>query len=93
LTNIALQNFSIDMPAGPNVAARNYTLNGSTVMSGATSIFNIFPSVSIDGVACSSGCQAQARGFFAGASAERAGLSYQVSGAGETAIGAAAFKK
>jgi hypothetical protein len=93
ITNVALQNLSIDMPAGGGMTARNYTLNGSTVMSGTSSIFSMFPTVSIDGVSCSSGCQAQARGFFSGASAERAGLSYMVQGAGQAVVGAAALKK
>jgi hypothetical protein len=45
---------------------------------------------------CSSGCQASVQGFFAGASAERAGISYHIrdgNNIGKEVFGAAAFKK
>jgi len=83
-TTVSLQNFSLQMPD------RNYMLNGST--STSTSLFTIFPSVAINGTPCSS-CSSLANGFFAGASAERAGLSYHIQGGGEQVVGAAAFKK
>jgi hypothetical protein len=48
------------------------------------------------GVQCSSGCQAGVQGFFAGASAERAGMAYHIRdfmAPNKEILGAAAFKK
>jgi hypothetical protein len=45
------------------------------------------------GASCTCFCSASVQGFFAGASAERAGLGYRISDAGSGIVGAAAFKK
>lgn len=51
-------------------------------------------SLTVSGTDCGSGCSAFVSGFFAGASAERAGLGYHIgTGSGRNVIGAAAFAK
>jgi hypothetical protein len=83
-TSVKLESFVVQMPG------INYELNGTATTS--TSLFSIFPEVKVNSAVCS-GCQSSAYGFFAGASAERAGLSYLIQGGGQTVVGAAAFKK
>ena len=57
-----------------------------------SAFFSMFPSGGVSG--CSScGCSASVTGFFAGASAERAGISYRIEDFSNQVIGAAAFKK
>jgi hypothetical protein len=64
--------------------------------SGTSSPFFSMSPSSVSGCA-SAGCTAQVNGFFAGASAERAGISYLISNdfasSGGRVGGAAAFKK
>jgi hypothetical protein len=82
-------NFSISMPDG-----RGYVLTGST--SAFSNAFRIFPSVMPSGGACQQGCSATMNGFFAGTSAERIGIAYDVFDGvepGKSVIGAAGFKK
>ena len=68
----------------------------SASISGAT-FSGFFSGLQVIGTggACSSGCSADVAGFFAGASAERAGLGYKINDslANTNVIGAAAFKK
>jgi hypothetical protein len=83
-------NFTINMPDG-----RGYALNSSGNASGAFFVLN--SGITALGAAnCSSGCQASVQGFFSGASAERAGLSYHVHEGfpgNKDVFGAAAFKR
>jgi hypothetical protein len=86
---LALQNFGVAMPGA------SYRLDGSTTVFSSGSLWSINPRVTpTGGSACSSGCSASANGFFAGANAERAGMSYHINDfAGKQVLGAAAFKK
>jgi hypothetical protein len=80
--------FSIAMPD-----AKGYAWTGTATASGAS--FNMAGSVPTGtGGACLSGCSASVQGFFAGATAERAGVSYRVTDTlSPTIVGAAAFQK
>jgi hypothetical protein len=71
--------------------ARTYALAGSVTASGA--VFNMSPTATGTGGACSSGCSASVQGFFAGATAQRAGISYRVTDGPQNLTGAAAFAK
>ncbi len=95
-------NLSVVMPdpTGP----RGYTIGASAPpsavasapISGSTfSGFFSGPQVTGTGGACTSGCTALVNGFFAGTSAERAGLGYHIndSVANKDVIGAAAFRR
>jgi hypothetical protein len=78
--------FSVAMPD------KSYAWTSTTTTPGAG--FNMFSNSGITG--CSDGtCSANVRGFFAGASAERAGIGYQINdnNNGNQVAGAAAFKK
>jgi hypothetical protein len=79
-------NFNVAMPD------KSYAWTSSTTTFGAA--FNMSTTSGITG--CSDGlCNAQVRGFFAGASAERVGLGYMLedNNTNKTLFGAAAFKK
>lgn len=91
---VGLVNFGVSMPGA------SYRLDGSTQVNSASSGWQMFPDVvATGGSACSGGCGcfAQANGFFAGANAERAGMSYRIGDSGgqgtKYIIGGAAFKK
>ncbi|HEY6094989.1 MAG TPA: FecR family protein [Gallionellaceae bacterium] len=72
-----------------NSSAQNYVISGSTTIAPT---FNI--AASTTGTACNSACSTSINGFFAGASAERVGLSYQVADPGFRYVqGVAAFAK
>jgi hypothetical protein len=90
--------FQVAMPANNpmEISARTYN------WSSTASTFNPYFYMNTSGVSgcqnSGSGCSAQVTGFFAGASAERAGASYRINdvnsdGYGNRVIGAAAFKK
>jgi hypothetical protein len=66
-----------------------YGMNGSTTASSAN--FSMSPTVT----GCFSGCSGLIEGFFAGASAERAGVGYHIVdfGTNKDVLGAAAFEK
>jgi len=90
-------NLNVAMPDG-----RGYAIGGSAQISGSTfsgvqSFGQGTLTTSGTGGACTgtSGCNARVDGFFAGASAERAGLGYHINDlvANKDVIGAAAFKK
>ncbi|MCO6435982.1 MAG: hypothetical protein J5J06_02715, partial [Phycisphaerae bacterium] len=76
-------NFTVTMPD------RTYGMTGSTSTSSAA--FSISPSVT----GCASSCSASIEGFFAGATAERAGVGYHIDdfAANKDVLGAAAFTK
>jgi FecR protein len=83
-------NVKLDMTMGDG---RSLFVNASGTS--MTSSFSL-SAVSGTGSGCSSGCTGSVQGFFAGATAERAGVGYriqEVSGLYKTVVGAAAFKK
>jgi hypothetical protein len=73
-----------------NVAMPDTTYAWKATTTNVGSSFSSFTTTSLTG--CSCGCSASASGFFAGASAERAGVVYQINDL-KTVIGAAAFSK
>lgn len=85
-------NLNAAMPDG-----RGYGIGGSAPITGNLFVGTNFTGLTTSGTggACISGCNALVSGFFAGASAERAGLGYHVSDlvSGKDVVGAAAFKK
>lgn len=95
-------NLNVSMPDGVG-----YAIGGSTSTNPGSSLFNgnaynsggvQSGSLTITGTgggACTSSgyCSANVQGFFAGASAQRAGLGYTISDYESTVVGAAAFKK
>jgi hypothetical protein len=56
-----------------------YTMNGGTTICGSGSSFSFAPRVTGTGSACIDICSATVQGFFAGATAERAGMGYSIS--------------
>lgn len=82
-------NFTVAMPD------TTYQLSGSSTATSA--LFSATPTVTIGGSACvSAGCSASVDGFFAGASAERIGVGYQITDSQSTVkqvVGTAAFTK
>lgn len=88
-------NLNVAMPD-----SRGYAIGGSAPISGNTfSGFQSFGTGTLltsgTGGACSSGCNALVEGFFAGTTAERAGLAYHINDplAGKDVLGTAAFTK
>jgi hypothetical protein len=86
-------NLNIAMPDN-----RTYVVGGSSTISGSQFFgFAQQGSLTVSGTggACSSGCDAAVSGFFAGSSAERAGLGFHVNDflANKDVVGAAAFQK
>lgn len=77
------------------IGGRGYAWTGTTsTASHQFSMSSSFNSTSGGtGGACGSGCTASVFGFFAGASAERAGISYHINDTFINVIGAAAFTK
>jgi len=77
---------------------KGYAIGGSAQITGSLFSATNFSGLTVSGTAgsaCSSGCNALVSGFFAGASAERAGLGYHISDslANKNVVGAAAFTK
>jgi hypothetical protein len=77
---------------------KGYAIGGSAQITGNLFSATDFSGLTVSGTAgaaCSSGCNALVNGFFAGASAERAGLGYHISDslANKNVVGAAAFTK
>jgi len=74
-----------------------YAIGGNAVISSGTPAFSGVSGagLTISGGGCFSGCAASVQGFFAGASAERAGLGYEIRdfGFAKDVVGAAAFTK
>jgi hypothetical protein len=88
-------NLQVAMPSTMSAPAGVYTMSGTAIAS--TSTFSI-SSATVTGSSfvCTGGCTGRIDGFFAGASAERAGVGYHISDpmAGSRNIfGAAAFKR
>jgi hypothetical protein len=75
------------------IDGRSYTLTGNTPTNTLFSFSTSSQNLSISG--CVSGCTGLVAGFFAGTTAERAGVGYHIGdfGTGKDIIGAAAFKK
>jgi hypothetical protein len=86
---ISLSGAQVTMPS-----LGTYEMNGSTAVCGAGSSFSFSPAVTGSGL-CVCTCSSLVNGFFAGASAERAGLTYHISDflAGKEVIGAVALKQ
>lgn len=86
-------NLNVDMPA----AGLGYLINGSALISGSTFSGSFGKGQGVTGTnlnSCASTCSASVQGFFAGATAERAGLGYHVNDNFSTDIvGTAAFTK
>jgi hypothetical protein len=83
--------FNVAMPDG-----KGYAWNGTATASGSQFLMsNSNGSVTPSGGSCPSGCSASVQGFFAGATAERAGIAYHVNDLqlNKNVFGAAAFKK
>jgi hypothetical protein len=71
-----------------------YSIGGSAAISGSTFSGSTLSNLTTSGSGCFSSCSASVQGFFAGTSAERAGLAYHISdGSGSDVVGAAAFAK
>ena len=70
---------------------RGYAITGTGCT--ASSSFQLVTSVTGSGGACGCGCSSNVQGFFAGASAERAGVNYHISDSFKNVVGAAAFTK
>ena len=71
-----------------------YSVGGSAAISGNTFSGSTQLNLTTSGSGCFSGCTALVQGFFAGTSAERAGLSYHITdGFSSDVVGAAAFAK
>lgn len=86
-------NFNIAMPDG-----NGYALGGVAQITSGTSFFKGLSGLGLTvgnagGNACFSGCTARVDGFFAGSSAERAGVAYHVQDTFLDVVGAAAFAK
>ena len=84
-----------------SMSDRGYTIGGTAPITRATALFSgdlqTGLSITPSGNACASGCSASVSGFFAGTSAERAGLGYHISdtpagGLAKHVVGAAAFE-
>lgn len=85
-------NFNVAMPNGAGYSMTGSTTTASSFFSASTDNKNL--SVSGTGGACATaGCGSQVQGFFAGASAERAGVAYQINDGSAQILGAAAFTK
>ncbi len=91
-TNSVGVNLNVGMPDG-----KGYAIGGSAQISGSMFSGTTGASLSAFGTggACTSSCGATVNGFFAGATAERAGLGYHIQDftSGKNVVGAAAFKK
>jgi hypothetical protein len=84
----------VGMALNVGIDGKSYALAGTATILGST--FSGSPSViGSVGTCGGSGCFASVQGFFAGATAERAGLGYHIddSGTNKNIIGAAAFAK
>jgi len=82
-----------------SMTGAGYAIRGTSQISSNSPLFFGYTggglTVTGSGSACTSGCSALVQGFFAGPSAERAGLGYHVNDptAGKDVLGAAAFAK
>jgi len=82
-------NFNVVMPDATYALAGNTTTTSSQFSAGTD-----LKTLSVTGGNCASGaCSSQVQGFFAGPTAERAGVAYQITDSSAQILGAAAFKK
>jgi hypothetical protein len=88
-------NLSVSMPDGKGYAIGGTAQVSGSLFTGIRSFGEGTLTTSGSGGACSSECNALVTGFFAGTSAERAGLGYHIEDplANKDVIGAAAFAK
>lgn len=89
--SLSLVNAQVNMPSHGI-----YTMNGGTTICGSTSSFSFGATTTGSGSACLCFCSSFVQGFFAGTSAERAGLAYHISDSGagfKQVVGAAALMK
>ena len=89
---------TVGMDLNVGIDGKGYAIGGNARISGSTfssSTGNLTIAGTGGGACVGSGCSASVDGFFAGASAARAGLDYHItdSGNGRNIIGAAAFRK
>lgn len=85
-------NFNVAMPNGVGYSITGSTTTASSLFSASTNNEDL--SVSGTGGGCATGgCSSQVQGFFAGASAQRAGVAYQINDSSAQILGAAAFTK
>ena len=85
-------NFNVAMPNGVGYSITGSTTTASSLFSASTNNEDL--SVSGSGGGCAAGvCSSQVQGFFAGASAQRAGVAYQINDSSAQILGAAAFTK
>ena len=96
--DFAAQLPTVQMNLNVAVGALAYLINGSAPISGNSFSGSFVQGqgvVAANGNSCLSGCNALVNGFFAGATAERAGLAYHIDDAlvGKDVLGAAAFAK
>jgi hypothetical protein len=85
-------NFNVAMPNGVGYSMIGSTTTASSLFSASTNNEDL----SVSGGTCATaGCSSQVQGFFAGASAQRAGVAYQITDNSSQAqiLGAAAFTK
>jgi hypothetical protein len=84
--DVSLSNLTVQMPD------TSYTVNGSQRATSGTAFFGF--SATANGPNCCTGCSAGVTGFFAGTTAERAGITYHIADDRlKDVLGAAAFKK
>jgi hypothetical protein len=83
-------NFNVAMPNGVGYAISGSTTTASSSFSASTNNEDL----SVSGGTCATAsCSSQVQGFFAGASAQRAGVAYQINDSSAQIVGAAAFTK
>jgi hypothetical protein len=98
-TQMITMGLLVNMPsAGVGYAIAGNTSYAGSSFNGSASFSGGVPSsplaiVGTTSTSCSCFCNASVQGFFAGATAERVGLGYQIQDTTGTVIGAAAFKK
>jgi hypothetical protein len=92
--NFAQGGATVDLSFNVNISNLGYTVNAPGTATSAQITFS--PSVTpTTAASCLQGCNANVAGFFAGASAERIGVAYNINEfvTGQAINGAAAFKK
>jgi hypothetical protein len=97
VTNWAVPKITLDLSVNMAAAGLGYAIKGDADISGSTfsGAFTLASGITpLTPASCMSGCSAGVNGFFAGNSAERAGLAYHIlDDISANIVGAAAFKK
>ena len=85
--------YRVEADVKVTMSGQSYGISGSTTS--GSSVFLIESGVTITGPSgiCTGGCSGEIKGFFAGASAERAGIGYLIRHPSTNIIGAAALKR